>query len=100
MTKRLGLWHKKLKDIIAEAERRGFKIEYKTDTYFRDYAGMNPEAAKDLGWQCPKNVIRIDRSLSEEDKYHTIKHELEEYDKMHNRNWDYRKAHFYALDNE
>lgn len=96
----MKLWHKKLHDLIEEANRRGLKVRYCTDKFSKDYIGMNPEAAKDMGWPSAKNTIYIDRALSPEDKYHVLKHELIEYDRMKNHGDTYFRAHSLALEQE
>lgn len=95
----MKLWHKKLHDLIRIANQKGLKVEFCTDKYSKDYLGMNPEAAGVMGFPSKKNTIYIDKHLSQEDKYHVLKHEIYEYDRMKN-GASYYKAHVAALENE
>jgi hypothetical protein len=100
MKRERNLWHKKLADLIKVCKNHGISVKFVPDSKTRDYIGMNPEAAKDMGFKMPRDTFYIDRHLSTEDKYHTLKHELSEYNDMKNKGMPYWKAHVRALENE
>ncbi len=93
-------WASKLNRLIEECHQQGITVKFVPDAKTRDYIGMNPEAAKDMGFRIPPKTIYIDRNLSIEDKYHVLKHEMIEYGLMQGKNYTYWKAHCYALDHE
>lgn len=64
----------------------------------RDYAAMNDEAAKKMGYpkMRDKSII-IDRNLKSDTKYRTLKHELVEMDLMEKKHMKYWPAHLKAL---
>jgi len=100
MKRERNLWHTKLSDLIKVCKNQGISVRFVPDGKTRDYIGMNPEAAKDMGFKMPAHTFYIDRNLSTEDKYHTLKHELLEYNDMKNNGMPYWKAHCRALQNE
>ena len=100
MKRERNLWHTKLSDMIKVCRNQGIRVKFVPDGKTRDYIGMNPEAAKEMGYKMPSHTFYIDRHLSTEDKYHTLKHELLEYNLMKNKGMRYFPAHCKALEDE
>jgi hypothetical protein len=93
-------WHSLFNGQLMTARRRGYHVRQVPAKIMKDYIGMNPEAAKSIGFPIPENTIYIDKNLSEEAKYHTLKHENIETDLMKNKGWPYWRAHKRALELE
>lgn len=97
---KIKLWHVKLRDLIRVCNKQGISVKFVPDAKTRDYCGMNPLAAKTMGYKMPQKTFYVDRNQSNEDKYHILKHELIEYNLMKDKNMKYFPAHEIALDNE
>jgi hypothetical protein len=76
--------------------RENIKVELVGNKKLKDYAGMNPEAGKVLGFPIKKNTILIDKNLTKTQKRRTILHELEEMKDM-KKGEKYWTAHKKAL---
>lgn len=88
-----------IKVLTQRLSKEGIKVEYVKTKTTRDFVGMNPYAAKAMGYKMPKNVVKIDKQLSVGGRYHTLKHE---YDEMHSmkKGMKYWPAHVKALRSE
>lgn len=85
--------------LMYELKKQHIKIELVGAKRLKDYAGMNPYAAKSIGFPLNKNTILIDKNLSIIEKHRTLKHEIQEM--KHMRNGDtYWTAHKKALKEE
>jgi hypothetical protein len=100
MKKARSLWHEKLSNLIKQLREQGIKTKFVPDAKTRDYLGMNPEAAKAMGYRMPAKTFYVDRNMSAKDKYETLKHEYDEYLDMKDKGYPYWKSHVRALDNE
>ncbi len=85
-----------LAKLRQQARQKKIAVRQVPQKRLKDYAGMNSEAAKEMGFQMPKRTILVSKSLSNRAKYHTLKHELSEYDSM-KRGKRYWPAHLNAL---
>lgn len=81
------------------AFKSGLKVELVSSRYLHDFIGMNPLAAKELGFRMPANKIWILKTLSAETQLHTLRHELIEYHHMMKGD-KYFQAHVFALEHE
>ncbi len=86
----------RLKYWVGKAEEEGFKVKFVPSHTLLDYAGMNPRAAKAMGFKMPGGYIYIDKGLSVGEKCETIEHELHEEDLM-GKGRKYWSAHEKAL---
>ncbi len=84
---------------IVQAKKMGFSVREVGSYSLRDYAGMQPLAAKKLGYDMPPKVIHIDKDMSYKDKFKTLNHELIEIRKMQQGD-SYWNAHKVALEKE
>ena len=88
-------------DRFNELARRchylGLRVKLVPSSVLKDYAGMNYEAAKKIGFPMKKKEILISRDLSDKARYHTLRHELIERDLMINKKVKYWPAHVRAL---
>jgi len=85
------------KGLIRKAHREGLSVRAVNTKVTRDFVGMNPYAAKELGIKkFPANMIWIDNDLNYRDKCITLNHEIIEYMLM-KRGWRYWTAHKRAL---
>jgi hypothetical protein len=74
------------------------KVEEVPTSRLKDYAAMNPNAARKIGYpKMKKNTIFIDRNLSSRTKYRTLHHEMIEMNLMEKKHYLYWKAHKIAL---
>lgn len=85
-----------LNELKRLSEKHGYKIRLVGSDKLADYAGMNPMAAKDLGFTMPDDEIWIDKNLSNEVKCETIRHELNDTARMQ-QGKDYWPAHCDSL---
>jgi len=92
-------YEQKFKELKDECKERGITVKLVNDYKTRDYLGMNPEAAKSIGYPIPNNTIYVDRQMNWRDRYGTLVHEVIEY-KLMNKGDSYWKAHCKALDAE
>lgn len=95
-----GRYRDKFEELVALANRQGFRVEFVPDKVTYDFVGMNPEAASDIGFSCPKDTIQIDNNLNWKERYHTLKHELIELNVMSKTGCKYGPAHVFALEHE
>lgn len=77
------------------------KIIYVPGKILKDYAGMNPGAAREMHFhpKIKRNTILIDKALHGKDRIRTIHHEIIEYGLM-KKGLDYWTAHQIALKKE
>jgi hypothetical protein len=87
-------------ELVGLANGQGLKIKFVPDRVTYDFVGMNPAAAEDIGFSCPRNTIEIDSNLNWKERYHTLKHELIELNIMGGTGCKYGPAHIYALEHE
>ncbi len=84
-----------------ECKGKGIKVKEVRHRSILDYAGMNDEAAKKLGFRKLKDkTIWIDKNLCSKTKYRTLKHELVEMNLMEKKRMPYWKAHAIATEKE
>jgi hypothetical protein len=91
-----------LQALVAECNRKGVVVKFVATSVLRDYAGMNDEIGRKLGFKMHGRTLRdktiiIDRNLSPETKLATLKHELVEMRLMSKNNMPYWNAHKRAL---
>ena len=68
----------RLKRIEEYVHEHGIKIRFVETGRLYGYDGMNPEAAKEMGFpRIPANTIIVDKRLRGNTKYRTILHEIE-----------------------
>jgi hypothetical protein len=92
-------WRKEWEYLIALAEKYHLKVDLVTSYFLHDYVGMNPEAAREMGFHIPENTIWILKSLPLSAKCHTLHHEIAEYHHM-KKGMKYYPAHVEALREE
>ena len=90
-----GVAKQKYQSLIDDLAKRGYKVKL-VDAELKDYAGMNPLAAKDIGFPIPANEIWIDKKLPLLRQYFTLRHESEEMNLMQG-GMSYWEAHKKAL---
>lgn len=88
-----------LEALIEEARASGITVELKPKSVLKDYAAMNSEAAKVMGFPMPENTIYIGQDDSPADKYHELRHEYDEMGRMR-AGQTYWQAHTAALKSE
>ena len=86
--------------LVEVAKKEGFKLNFKGEELLHDFAGMNPEAARAMGYSCESDEIIIDRSLPLKTQCKNLRHELWEAAKMKYGHWKYWPAHLSALRSE
>lgn len=91
-----------LKTLLSKCKQHDIKVVFCKDKRTRDYIGMNPMAARAMGFPLRngKRVILVDNNMSYQDKYETLKHELDEWARMQKNGGDYWEAHTRALERE
>jgi hypothetical protein len=94
-----GAYKKSIQYELDRANKLGLKVKVVPPSIIHDYAGMNPEAAKDFGYPIPSDEIQIAEGMTEKDNFETIQHELDEYETM-KKGSPYWKAHLKALDTQ
>lgn len=93
-------YKKGIRYLVRVCHHKGIKVVWCKDKETRDYLGMNPQAAKILGFPLRnKHCFLIDKNMSFEDKYKVLRHELEEYCLIKGGD-TYWKAHTISLDGE
>ena len=92
-------YKKAWKRLVEEARTLGLKVKLVGNSTLHDYAAMNPEAAKVMGFP-DTTYILIDRNLPMRSRCESLDHELEEYRRMRFHGEPYWPAHLYALKNE
>ena len=99
--KKLATYRKALHDLIKECKQAGIRVKFVPDYKTRDYLGMNPLAAKAMGFNnCNGKTVLIDNQMNYKDKYIVLKHELDEWTMMRKHGMEYWQAHDIALDLE
>jgi hypothetical protein len=87
--------------LLNQCKQNKVKVKLVGSRKLADYAGMNDEAAKKLGYRkLPNKTILIDRNLSVKTKKRTLKHELIEMNLMEKKHMPYWVAHKIALKRE
>ena len=94
-----AMYRNKYLNLVAKLHQKGYQVKLVDSRSLRDYAGMNPEAAKDFGKSFEPNTYEIDGGLNWEKKYTTLVHEINEHQSMKNGD-PYWKAHCKALRDE
>jgi hypothetical protein len=84
---------------LLVAEGRGFRVKQVPRKVIKDYAGMNSEAARVIGFPMPPKTIYIDKNLNDKEKARTLRHELVEAQLM-KKGRPYWQAHKEALKRE
>lgn len=86
-------------NLKAKLKQKGWDTKEVDSRTLRDYAGMNPEAAKAMGAPVKRKTFEIDGGMSWEKRYCTLVHEVNETrDMEHGKTyWD---AHCAALKDE
>lgn len=64
--------------LVEDAKKAGVTVRLVSSSTLLDYAGMNSEAAKGLGFNIPDETIYIKGSLSWKARYYTLNHEMVE----------------------
>jgi len=88
---------KEMRELLEYCEDKGIRVKFVTSKVLYDYAGMNPGAAKIIGFKDIKdNEILIDKTLPEYEQCDNIKHELVEKNLM-DKGMPYWPSHLKAL---
>ena len=88
---------KELEELVKYAESKGYKVEFVGKDELHDYAGMNFEAAKVMGYEdIEHNEFKIDRNETEGVQAETLRHEIIEKNLM-KAGLKYYPAHVIAL---
>lgn len=96
-----NFWHAKLQDMIKECNKQGIRVVFVPDSKTLDFIGMNPLAAKDMHFPMnAQHTFWVDKNLSIQEKYETLRHEYVEYFAMKKNGGKYIPAHVLALDDE
>jgi hypothetical protein len=91
-------YRKKLNDLVRTCRKAGVKVRFVPGGSLKDYAGVNDEAAKKLGFhKLPDDTILIDRDMSIKTQYKNLIHEVEEMVRMEKLGDKYWMAHLAAL---
>ena len=85
-----------INELVTYLEKSGMQVEFVGNKTLHDYAGMNPEAAKTMGWQNRGNEIQIDKNLPIKRQLDNLRHEIVEMDLMKSGD-SYADAHIVAL---
>jgi len=86
------------KALLANCKVKGYKVRHVSSRVLKDYAGMNDEAARKLGFKRLKDkTILIDKRLPYKDRLRTLRHEIVEMNLMEKKRYSYWKAHKAAL---
>ena len=64
--------------LVEDAKEAGVTVKLVSSGILLDYAGMNSEAAEEIGFKMPCDTIYIKKSLSWKSRYHTLNHEMVE----------------------
>jgi 3-mercaptopyruvate sulfurtransferase SseA len=92
--------NKEFEKLLKYCEDNGLIVSFVDSRSLRDYSGMNPDAAKTMGFHHIKpNEIEIDRTMPEETQCRNLKHELIE-KRLMDGGMEYWQAHSEALDKE
>ena len=88
--------------MLNDYRKKGIKIRHTGSNVLHDYAGMNDEAAKKLGFTERGKVLKdktvlIDKNLPYKTKCRNLTHEVVEMNLMEKKKYPYWKAHKIAL---
>ena len=87
----------KMKELLAWCESKGIKVKFVGEKELKDFAAMNPEAAKKMGFKDIKeNEMLIDITVPEDVQFKNLIHELVEQELMKDGD-PYWSAHTKAL---
>ena len=87
----------KLSSFVSTAESlTGHPVVFAGNDVLHDYAGMNPEAAKIMGWPDKTDAIIIDKNQTVEEQIHDVIHETVEESEIR-QGLSYHDAHVIAL---
>lgn len=90
----------KLSDLLDYCSKNNIKVTFSDSRTLHDYAGMNPQAAKAIGFKnIDSNEIILDRNQTEDIQYKNLVHELTEKHLM-DQGSKYWPAHVKALKTE
>jgi len=89
-------YRERFERLAEQARQMGYRVVFVKPRVLHDYAGMNPEAARVMGYPMPANEIRIVDEMDWKDNYRTLKHELVEMGLMKG-GMRYYPAHVMAL---
>ena len=90
---------------LAVARTLGYKVILVPTSALKDYAAMNDEAGRKIGFRykgkkLPDKTILIDRNMSVKTKLRDLKHEIIEMNLMEKRHMKYWPAHLIATRRE
>ena len=87
----------KLSSFVSTAESlTGHPVVFAGNETLHDYASMNPEAAKIMGWPDRGDAIIIDKNQTEKEQIHDVIHETVEESEIR-QGLSYHDAHVIAL---
>ena len=87
----------KLSSFVSTAESlTGHPVVFAGNETLHDYASMNPEAAKIMGWPDKTDAIIIDKNQTVEEQIHDVIHETVEESEIR-QGLSYHDAHVIAL---
>ena len=89
-------YRERFERLAEQARQMGYRVVFVKPRVLHDYAGMNPEAARVMGYPMPANEIRIEEGMGWKDSYETLRHELREMGLMRG-GMKYYPAHVIAL---
>jgi hypothetical protein len=90
---------------LKQARERGYNVILVPSATLKDFAAMNDEAGRKMGFlykgkRLPNKTILIDRDMPIIAKIHNLKHEIIEMELMEKHRLPYWKAHLIALKKE
>lgn len=84
-------------NLLRKCKESGITVHLVATKVLHDYAGMNDEIARKLGFKkLPNRTILIDKNMSVKTKYETLVHEIVEM-KLMEKGTKYWTAHLKAL---
>ena len=89
-------YRERFERLAEQARQMGYRVVFVKPRVLHDYAGMNPEAARVMGYPMPANEIRIEEGMGWRGSYETLRHELREMGLMKG-GMKYYPAHVMAL---
>lgn len=94
-------YHILYSELVSMAAKKGIVVKDVPHETLKDYAAMNPAAAKVIGYDMPNNEIQINAHWNTEikDRYHNLHHELQEMGLMEKGD-SYWQAHVDSLKGE
>lgn len=91
-------YKQKFQCLLDHCANKGISVDLLSEE-LHDYAGMNSEIGRILGFPIPENAIAIDKNLNNKKLFQTLKHEIWEMDLM-KQGMSYWDAHRIALEKE